>query len=354
MKMNKKLERTAKDIGFVLLNILIAMFLGSILIVLQGENPFTVYYYLLVQPLSSLRGIMKVLGKATPLIFTGLAAVVCFRCNIFNVGVEGQIYVGALGGALVLLFAPINNYVIALVLACAVAMLAAGLWAGLAGWLKIRFKVHEVISTIMLNYVASAFLSYIVVDFLKKPGSNPRTESFSQQFAKFMPPEHANTGLIIAVAAVFLMFLFLEFTPVGWKIDASGKNLESTRFSGVSSKRLVMTAMLISGMLAGLCGMERIAGAYGYLEVGFSPGYGYDGMIIAIIGRNNPIGALITALFFGLLHYGGVTINMYTSIPTEWVYVLISIMFILVAAQDRIIGSIFSGFKNMVRGRKKA
>ncbi|MEN6564558.1 MAG: ABC transporter permease [Christensenella sp.] len=326
-------------------NIVIAMLIGSVFILIQGENPITVYYYLIIQPLSDIGGIIKLLAKATPLIFTGLAALVCFRCQIFNVGVEGQLYLGALAGALVLLFVKTGSAVLLLIMACVAAMVAGGLWAMLAGWLKTRFGVHEVISTIMLNYVATSILTYVVVDHLKRADGNySRTEAFQTTFTKLAPPEQLNTGFFIALFAVVVVFLLVVYTPTGWRIDAVGKNLESTRYSGINSKTLVIIVMAISGMLAGLCGIERVAGVYGYLECGFSPGYGYDGMIVAIIGRNNPFGALIAALFFGLLYSGGVAMNMYTNVPTEWVYVLISIMFILVAAQDRIIRSSVAGF----------
>ena len=250
---------------------------------------------------------------------------------------------------------PVPSAVLLLLLACLTAMLVGGLWAMLAGWLKVRFRVHEVISTIMLNYVATSIMTYAVVDHLKRADGNySRTENFGVTFTKLMPPEQLNSGFFIALLAVVVIFLLMSYTPVGWRIDAAGKNLEAARFSGINSKRLILVAMAISGMLAGLCGIERVAGVYGYLECGFSPGYGYDGMIIAIIGRNNPFGALIAALFFGLLNYGGVAMNMYTHIPTEWVYVLISIMFILVAAQDRIIVSLFSGVSKRLHRKRRA
>lgn len=338
----------------MLANILIAMVIGSVFILLQHEDPLKVYYYLIVYPFTTVGGVAKILAKATPLIFTGLAALVCFRCQLFNVGVEGQLYLGALAGSLVLLFVPIGSSFILLLLACLAAMLVGGLWAVLAGWLKVRFRVHEVISTIMLNYVATSVMTYAVVDHLKRADGNySRTENFNVMFSKLMPPEQLNTGFFLALAAVAVIFVLMSYTPVGWRIDAAGKNLESARFSGINSKRLVLIAMAISGMLAGLCGIERVAGVYGYLECGFSPGYGYDGMIIAIIGRNSPFGALIAALFFGLLNYGGVAMNMYTGVPTEWVYALISIMFILVAAQDRIIVSLFPGLPGLLRRKRR-
>lgn len=331
------------DIGTVLLNIFFAMLIGSVLLLLQGENPLVVYYYLLVEPLTRTSSIIKILGKATPLIFCGLAATISFRCNLFNVGVEGQLYVGALAAALVALFAPIQSRILLVSLCLLAAMAAAGTLSLLAGWLKVHFHVHEVISTIMLNYIVSALLSFVVINFLKAPGGNPRTTAFptAARLPQFSAPEHLNFGFILALVATAVMFFIIYYTPQGWRIDASGKNMESTRFSGISSKRIILTVMLISGILAGLAGAERVLGAYGYLELNFSPGYGYDGMTVAIIGRNNPVGALITAIFIGFLHYGGVNINTYTNVSTEWVYVLIAIMFILVAAEKGIFNSIF-------------
>lgn len=178
-----------RDLGIMLLNILIAMVIGSIFILLQHENPLRVYYYLIVYPFTTVGGLAKVLAKATPLIFTGLAALVCFRCQLFNVGVEGQIYLGALAGSLVILFVPVPSAVLLLLLACLTAMLVGGLWAMLAGWLKVRFRVHEVISTIMLNYVATSIMTYAVVDHLKRADGNySRTENFGVTFTKLMPP----------------------------------------------------------------------------------------------------------------------------------------------------------------------
>lgn len=343
-----------KSAGVLLLNIVLAMLLGSIFVLLQGENPIRVYYHLLISPLVSANGFIKVLGRATPLIFTGLAALICFRCELFNVGVEGQIYLGGLAGSLVLLFAPVQNHVLVLALAVLAAMVAGGLWGMLAGWLKVRFHVHEVISTIMLNYVASSIMTYVIVDHLKRAdGSYSRSEMFTNTFTKLIPTENLNTGFFLALAAVLVIFVLICFTATGWRIDAAGKNLTAARYAGINSSALVLLVMAVSGMLAGLCGIERVAGVYGYIECGFSPGYGYDGMIVAIIGRNNPIGALFTALFFGLLYTGGVTMNLNTNVPTEWVYVLIAIMFILVAAEDKILAGIGRGVRRLLRGKRE-
>lgn len=335
----------AREIGMIVVNIFISMVLGSILILAQGENPLEVYYYLLIDPLTSMSGILKVLGKATPLIFCGLAATVAFRCSLFNVGIEGQIYLGGLAAAAVALYVPISTPVLKVLCCLVAAMAVAGAWAALAGWLKTRFHVHEVLSTIMLNYVASAMVSFLLLNFMKEDGINPRTNPFPDNalLPQLAPPDQVNVGLFLSLLAAVVLIFLIYRTSLGWRIDAVGKNMTAARFAGISAKKVLMAAICISGMLGGLAGAERVMGAYGYMELNFSPGYGYDGMIVAVIARNNPVGAVIVGLFMGLLHYGGVNINMYTDISIEWVYVLIAVMFILVVADSRIINSVRRG-----------
>ncbi len=340
-----------KSLGLIGLNMLIAMAIGSIFIIIQGQNPLEVYYYLLVEPLTRTSGIIKVLGKATPLILSGLAAVIAFRCSLFNVGIEGQIYIGGLAAAVAALYFPINNAFIKIPVCLLFAMVTAGLWSMLAGWLKVKFKVHEVLSTIMMNYIAMAMVSYILLTFMKSDGISPRTNDFPVEgtLPQLFPPEHLNLGFIIAIGVAVLMYVVFNYMPFGWNIDAAGKNMLATKYSGISSSKVILLVMLISGMIGGLVGAERVMGAYGYMELSFSPGYGYDGMTVAIIGRNSPIGAVVMGLFIGLLHYGGVNINMYTSVSTEWVYALIAIMLILVVADKGIFNSISALFKRKER-----
>ncbi len=353
MQQTKEGLRYLKSGLILLANMLVAMTIGSIFLILQGESPAEVYYHLLIAPLQSAGGIIKVLGKATPLIFTGLASAVAFRCGIFNIGVEGQLYLGGFVAAVVA-----ANVSGAPALVGALAVLAAaaagGALALFAGWLKTRFGIHEVISTIMLNYITTNIVTYLLVSFFKEPGSTPRTPTAPEgaRLAQFFPPEHLNWGLVLALLLVGVVLLLINYTPFGWHIDSAGANMLATRYAGINAKGVILGVMLLSGAIAGLCGAERSLGAYGYMELGFSPGYGFDGMAVAIIAKNNPVGSVAVALLFGLMYYGGININMWTNVPSEWVSSLIAIMLILVAAESGIFHSLLAGLKSLRGGAK--
>ena len=341
------LHKTFRSSSSILVGIAAAFVLGSIMLLIQGENPLSVYYYLIIEQFKSPSGIIKIFGRSTPLILTGLASAIAFKCNIFNIGVEGQLYVGALASAVVGIsltgISPIIH-----ILFCILAGLVAGAaWAAVPALLKIKLKVHEVISTIMLNYIASNLISMLVVNYFRSEGPAARTPTLSDSLRlyQFFPPEHLNVGFIIAVTLCIAIYIVFQKTPFGWQIDAVGKNMEASRYSGINSNKIIMGVMLISGAVAGLCGVERVMGAYGYMELGFSPGYGFDGIAIAIIGRKHPIGVLCIALLIGMLQNGGVNINIMTNVPYEWVQAVIAFMFIFVAAGDGFYKNGWNSFK---------
>ena len=346
------IRENLKGLSKVLISIIIALVIGAIFLIVQGENPIEIYYYLLFDSLSSTNGVLKMLGKATPLIFTGLAVAISFKCGIFNCGVEGQLLFGGLASAIAGYYLSGLPAALHLILSILAGMAAGAVYAFIPAFLKIRFRVHEVISTIMLNNVANALITLLVVNYFRSSGPHARTSNVADSalLTQFKPPEQVNTGFFIAIAAVVAIYILLNKTPLGWRIDASGKNLESTSYSGINSKRVIIYTMLISGAVAGLCGVERVLGAYGYMELGFSPGYGFEGITVAVLARNNPIGCLIGALFIGLLQSGGVNINTMTNVPYEWVQALIAIIFILVAAQN----GLFNSLKKLFTSKKKA
>jgi simple sugar transport system permease protein len=320
----------------VLLNFVIALLIGSVFLLLQGEKPLEVFYYLLLEPLTTGSGWIKVLGKTAPYIFTGLSAAVAFRCGLFNIGIEGQMFLGGLGAAVVGIAFEGMPKIIHLPLAIIVAMVIGGGWSALAGWLKIRFHVHEVLSTIMMNYLATSLGSWLLITFFRADGPQAKTPNFfqSSRFTQYFPPNQLNGGLILAVIVTVLVFILIKYLPLGWKIDSVGKNIIASRYCGINSTRVIMMVMALSGMLAALCGAERVLGAFGYMDLGFSAGYGFEGLSIAVIAANNPSGVMLVSLFFGLLNYGGVNLNMMTHVPAEWINSLIAIMLILVASKN--------------------
>lgn len=329
-------KKTRDNIFIVCISFILAMVVGGILLVCQGENPFTVYYYLIIEPLLSTSSLIKVLGKATPLIFTGLAATLAFRCNIFNIGIEGQLYAGALVAAV--LGYSLNGLPgwLHLLLCIGGGALGGALCAFIPAWLKVKLNVHEVISTIMLNYIISNVVSMLVNNFFRDAGPTPRTPYVHEavRFAKLRVSEHLNVGILIAIVLCFVVYIIFSKTAFGYRVDAAGKNLEAARYSGINSNRIIIVAMMLSGMVAALAGIERVLGAYGYMELNFSPGYGATGLAIGIIARKHPIGVLLVAFLMGVMSYGGVNINIMTQVATEWVEVLIGLVFAFVVIGD--------------------
>lgn len=323
----------------IAVSFLLALLIGGLMLLVQGQNVLETYYYLLVYPLTSSKGIIKVLANTTPLIFAGLAGAIAFKCSVFNIGLEGQLYAGALAAAFlgtIFVDCPKILHVTICILG---AMIAGALVAFLPGILKVKYQVHEVVSTIMMNYIVSAIIAFIVNNYFRWPGEVARTPDISDSahLTTFAAPSQLSSGIIIAAVLCIILYIVFGKTPFGWRIDAAGKNLKATRYSGINSIRLILITIMFSGMLVGLVGAERVLGAYGYMELNFSTGYGYDGIIIATIANNNPIGILVVALLMGLLETGALDANIMANVPTEWVNVLTAFIFVFVVAGNAIL-----------------
>lgn len=331
-KPSESVTRARDSILIVAISFLIALFVGALILLLQGENPIEVYRYLLVDPLVSKNGLLKVLGKATPLIFTGLAGTFAFRCNVFNIGLEGQLYAGALTAAVLGYTLQGLPPWLHLSICFAGAMITGAACAFIPAVLKVKFGVHEVITTIMLNYIISNIISMLVINYFRNPGETARTPYVldSARLTQFKLPEQANWGLVIGVLLCIVAYWVFSRTVFGSHVDAAGKNLLAARYSGINADRLVIITMMLSGAVAALGGLERVLGAFGYMEVNFSPGFGYDGLVICIIARMNPLGVLIVALLMGLMSYGGMNLNIMTTVPLEWVRILTGLIFAFV------------------------
>jgi simple sugar transport system permease protein len=298
---------------------------------------------MLVEPLLSMEGLLGVLERATPLILTGLAAAVAFRSNLFNIGVEGQLSIGALAAAVVGFSLTGLPWFIHLPLAIAAAFLAGGLFATIAAILKVKFRVHEVISTIMMNYMIMSIISYLVTKIFNHTSPSPRTPDIEPSAAlpKLLGHSMLNYGFVLSLFLIGIVYYFLFHTPWGWKIRAVSENMEAAQFSGIKHVQVMILVMFISGGIAALCGAERILGAYGYYKTGFSPNYGFDGIAVAIIGRKHPVGVLFAALLIGLLYYGGTNVSMITDVPKEWTMVLVAIMILLIASEGEMFKKLF-------------
>jgi len=335
---------------FPFIAVIAAFIVGGILILLIGDNPIEAYRLLLGSALSWPDGIGYTLFYATPLIFTGLAVLVAFRCGLLNIGAEGQLYVAAFATAWVgISLAGMSPWLL-LPLCFLAAILAGGVWGAIPGILKARFGSHEVINTIMLNFVAVALCSYFTQYHYKAPG-DPIMQTIPigggahiARLGKFVPglPERipVNVAFLIALLCCVLVYLFLWRTKWGYELRATGSNPSAAEYGGISIRKQIIIAMTISGSLAGMVGINEVLGyRYRYYD-GFSDNYGFTGIAVALLGRNHPVGVVVAALLFAVLQRGGIYVDGFSeNVTKDIVQVLQGTIILFVAAEAFFSGS---------------
>ena len=330
-----------------IVGIAIGLGLGGVIVKMIGESPLETWGLLFTSAFGSLNGISHTLFYATPLIFTGLAVAVGFRGGLFNIGAEGQLVLAAFVTA----WAGISlSSLPALVLVPVCILLAAvagGLWAAIPAILKVRFGVHEVINTIMMNFIAIGIVNYLVTGPFLAPGDQmPQTELIGEaahipRAARMLGPFGVNlpssiplnASFLFAIAACLLVYVFLFRTKWGFELRAVGLNPEAARAAGINVAKNVILAMALSGALAAMVAVNEVMGyRYRYYD-GFSPGYGFLGIAVALLGRNHPVGVLFTAILFGALVHGGLTVDMLTErVSKDIVYIVQGITIVAVAS----------------------
>src|SRR5690242_21076134 len=338
------MTKLARDLLFPLIAVVAAFIVGAILILVVGDNPIDAYRLLLGSALSWPDGIGYTLFYATPLIFTGLAVLVGFRCGLFNIGAEGQLYIAAFATAWVgITFANLSSWLL-IPFCFAAAILVGAFWGAIPGVLKAQFGSHEVINTIMLNFIAVALVSYFTQYHYKVPG-DPILETAPIGQSAYIPhlgkfihgfPERIplNVAFLLALLCCLLVYLFLWRTKWGYEIRATGSNPSAAEYGGISIRKQIVLAMAVSGGLAGLVAINEVLGyRYRYYQ-GFSPQYGFTGIAVALLGRNHPAGVLLAAIFFGALTRGGLFVDIFTeNVSKDLVLVLQALVILFVAAE---------------------
>ncbi|MFY9622317.1 MAG: ABC transporter permease [Pyrinomonadaceae bacterium] len=346
-----------QEILFPVIAVVAALVVGGIVVLIIGDNPIQTYKLMFGSAFSWPDGIGYTLFNATPLIFTGLAVAVAFRCGLLNIGAEGQLYIGAFAAAWVgLKFgAPdaangvISQFmhlpgIVLLPLCCIAAIVAGAIWGGIPGVLKAKFGSHEVINTIMLNFIAVALVSYFTQYFYKVPGdaimqTAPISPSAHiSRLGKFIPglPERIplNLSFILAILACVFVYLLLWKTRWGYEIRATGQNPSAAEYGGISIRKQIILAMAISGALAGMVGINEVLGYRYRFYDGFSANYGFVGIAVALLGRNHPVGVFLAAILFAILLRGGIFVDAYTvNVSKDIVDMLQGIVIIFVAAE---------------------
>jgi simple sugar transport system permease protein len=339
----KSLLRSALDAMLIpFLAILTAVILGGIIIALVRGNPFLAYYGLLDGSFGSAKALSETAVWATPFIFAGLAVALAFKGGLFNIGAEGQLAIGATVAALVGYALPDwlgvdIPAIIHLPLTIIVGMAAGALWAAIVGFLKAYTGGHEVINTIMMNYIALNTISFLLNGVMKDNAPNnvsARTPLIAEsaRIPTIFEGLRIHWGFIFALLVAFLVWWMLNKTTLGFEIRTVGANPDAAKYAGMNVKKIIIVTMALSGMLAGLAGTIEVTGLNYRHELGFSIGYGYDAIAIALLGKSHPLGVVLAAILFAAMRNGGTRMQFLTQMPVDLISMLQALILLFVAA----------------------
>lgn len=332
--MSKRLRGILTPLIAVLLGILV----GTVIMLASGYNPVAAFSALWNGVFGDIYSFGEAVRQITPYILAGLAVAFAFRVGLFNIGVEGQFIVGWLAAVWVGVAFDLPR-AIHLPLAIIAAMIAGALWAFIPGLLKARFRVHEVIVTIMMNYVALHVTNYIIRNILASK-SGDKTDMIhesaslrSEWLQSITDYSRLHWGIVIAIACCFIMWFLLERTTRGFELRAVGFNQHAAHYSGMSVNKNIILSMLISGAFAGLAGSMEGLGTFGYAAVkgGFT-GVGFDGIAVALLGGNTALGVFFSAILFGVLKVGALNMPLESGVPNELVDIIIALIVFFVAS----------------------
>jgi simple sugar transport system permease protein len=321
------------------LAVAVALGLSAVIVAGAGANPLTAFAALADGAFGSAQGLSETAVKTCPLLVTGLAVAIAFRTGIWNIGAEGQLLAGAIAMAwLGTLHWPLPAW-IALPLALSVASLAGAAWAAIAGVLKVRRNVNEVVSTIMLNFIALGIVSYLVHGpLMEAAGQYPQSDAVgeSMRLSRLVTSFRVHSGTLIALAAALISYVLWFRMILGYETQAVGRNPAAARLAGIRVNRTLLLALAISGGLAGLAGAIEVSAVTYRLYERFSPGYGFTAIAVALLGRLHPIGIVGGALFFGALEAGSNALQRVAGVSSVLVDVIQAIaIFCLLVAERR-------------------
>jgi simple sugar transport system permease protein len=288
-------------------------------------SPLNVFSALLVGAGGDQYRLTETLVKASPLLYTGLAVTLALHGGVWNIGAEGQLLLGALATAWVGSYTTALSPLWAVLIVCGAAMLAGGLWASLAALLKSKRGVNEVISTIMLNFIAVGLVSYCVHGPVMETAARyPQTDLLpaAAHLPRLLPPTRLHLGVPLALLTAYGVWFLLFRTKEGFQLRATGANPVAARFAGVQVERQLYLALILSGALAGLAGGIEVSGVTQRVYEKFSPGYGYTAIAVALLGQRSPLGVVLAALFFGALEAGSGTMQRVAGVSSVLVAVI--------------------------------
>lgn len=307
--------------GFVL-----GLTLALMLTLFAGENPWNIFMVLVRSAFGSSYDLGMTLSYTTPLLFCGLSVAVAFHAGMFNIGAEGQLTMGVVAAAAIGVLFPTVPFPLASFFAFSCAMIVSGLWGWIVGMLKAYRGSHEVIITIMMNFIAAGLASWFTLHIIPtRDSQNPESAMVAPQYmfkdydliARFFPDTPVNASLGMALVLAVLLWIFLWKTSWGYELRAVGTNPDAAHRAKISEKKWQILAMTLAGAFAGCVALSEVLGSAGQYRIGFSPDYGFIGIAVALMANNNPLGIILSAFLMGALHKGATDLDLETTTITR-------------------------------------
>lgn len=321
--------------------VILGLSVGLVIVRFAGESPWHVLQVLGKSAFGSRYDFGMTLFYSVPLVFTGLSVAIPLRAGMFNIGAEGQLTLGSLAAAAVGAFFSDLSSPYAPILAGMAAFLFGGIWGWFPGWLRARRGSHEVITTIMMNFIAAGLASWVTLYLLKNPDSqSPETRVIGSAFKishlTFFGDAPVSSAVFLALFAVWVTSIFLFRSVKGFEVCALGQNESAARAAGIDASQIRMWVMFFAGGLAGFVGVGEVLGNAGRFRLGFSPDFGFIGIAVALLGRNHPVGILASALLFGALHKGSADLDLETENVTRDLSLILQSLIILSVSAEGI------------------
>ncbi|MFQ3566887.1 MAG: ABC transporter permease [Aggregatilineales bacterium] len=342
--MRLKITRSDLIIGFVpIIAVLLALLVGAVILLLLGTNPLQAYSVMIEGAFGSQANLYRTLTRATPLLIIAVGICIAFRAGVINIGAEGQLFVGAvMATAFAIQTGEALPPILLVPLTLAVGFFGGLLWGTVPGFLKARFEVNEILTTVMMNAIAVQLLLFLLSGPMIDPqqvAQGTRVPQSAQVpeaawLARLAPPSQIHTGLFIGLAAAVVVYLLLWRTTIGYRIRAVGQNKDASRYAGISVPRYLMLGLMLSGGLAGLAGAVEVTGITHRMVEGFAVGYGFSGIVVALFGRLHPLGAIPSAFLFGALLVGADRMQRTMQVPTATIIVLQGLIVIFVVSSE--------------------
>ncbi len=336
----RKLSARILSASAPILGGLIGVLIGALLILIAGANPIEAYGTMLHGAFGGPRRLTETILKAGPILMIGLGLTAAFRARVWNIGGEGQYYMGALAGGIVALYLTPLPRPLLLVVMCLAGAVGGFVWAMVPALLKVKAGMNEIISTLMLNYIAILLMEYLVRGPLQEPGGFLPISAPFDPVTRLpaIPGTRIHFGIVLTVLLIPLIYYLLWYMPLGFRMRAIGSRASVARYAGMNVEKTIAVALAISGGLAGLAGIIEVSTIYTRLKSGISGGYGFSGILVALLGRMNPIGVTVASLFFAILVIGAETMHVVANLPPELADAIQAVIVLSVLAVDALVG----------------